>query len=286
MASQLLIKDKIKREKMIKVAPFKKEIKKTNPHKHNNYFEIIYLSHGSGYHNIDMHKYAITPPVMFFVRTSYFISKKNNSETSLLNTNTADSIKNITSIKDAANTSNSTTGLGIQDMIKKATAAKVNNNFEGTVYWYKQAALAGDKSAYINLGNVYDAFSGRQPNIDSAIYWYLKAAGNDVTGYDTKQGIIYLQQAANKNNPPCMEFLGHLCMNGFENISKDDEKAVYWLKKAMSSRNVFAKGFYGIMLYEGRGGLAANRAKGHALISQVYNTTNNNYWKEELTNHP
>ena len=220
----------------------------------------------------------------------YFLSKEKNSDKPFSNTTISDTtqnstIKNTTDADTGANKI-STAGLSIQDMLKKATAAKVNNSFEGSVYWYKQAALAGDKSAYINLGNLYDAFAARQSNIDSAIYWYLKAAGNNASGYDTKQGITYLQQEANKNNPPCMEFLGHLCMNGFENISKDDEKAVYWLKKAMSARNVFAKGFYGVMLYEGRGGLTANRARGHALISQVYNTTNNNYWKEVLNNHP
>ena len=68
MSHQLLINNKIENDKVIKVAPFKKDIRKTNPHKHNNYFEIIYLSMGSGYHYIDLNKYVITPPVMFFVR--------------------------------------------------------------------------------------------------------------------------------------------------------------------------------------------------------------------------
>lgn len=68
MSSLLVIKDKIENEKVIKIAPFKKGIRKTTPHKHNNYFEIIYLSHGGGYHNIDLNKYAIKPPVMFFIR--------------------------------------------------------------------------------------------------------------------------------------------------------------------------------------------------------------------------
>lgn len=48
MASQIIIKKKIQIEKGIKVAAFKKEIRNTTPYKHNNYFEIIYLSHGSG----------------------------------------------------------------------------------------------------------------------------------------------------------------------------------------------------------------------------------------------
>lgn len=68
MSSHLAIKDKIETEKMIKVTPFKKEVRKTSPHKHNNYFEVIYLSSGSGYHYIDLNKFVIKPPVIFFVR--------------------------------------------------------------------------------------------------------------------------------------------------------------------------------------------------------------------------
>lgn len=68
MPHHLLINDKIESSKVLKVAPFKKGIRKTTPHKHNNYFEIVYLSQGSGYHYIDLNKYAIKPPVMFFIR--------------------------------------------------------------------------------------------------------------------------------------------------------------------------------------------------------------------------
>jgi AraC family transcriptional activator of pobA len=68
MSAQLIIKDKIETEKSIKIAPFKKGVRKTEPHKHNNYFEIIYLSDGSGHHYIDLNKYIINPPVVFFIR--------------------------------------------------------------------------------------------------------------------------------------------------------------------------------------------------------------------------
>ena len=68
MSSQLQVKDKIETDKTIKAAPFKKDIRTTTPHKHNNYFEIIYLSKGSGYHYIDSRKYEVQPPVMYFVR--------------------------------------------------------------------------------------------------------------------------------------------------------------------------------------------------------------------------
>lgn len=61
-------KNKIETTVQIKVAPFRSEIRKTNPHKHNNYFEIIYLSEGSGFHTIDHTAFPITPPTFFFVR--------------------------------------------------------------------------------------------------------------------------------------------------------------------------------------------------------------------------
>ncbi|HYJ62654.1 MAG TPA: AraC family ligand binding domain-containing protein, partial [Parafilimonas sp.] len=68
MPQELLINNKIESDRIIKITSFKKGIRRTTPHKHNNYFEIIYLSQGNGYHYIDLNKYAITPPVMFFIR--------------------------------------------------------------------------------------------------------------------------------------------------------------------------------------------------------------------------
>jgi AraC-like DNA-binding protein len=68
MLSHFEVKDKIETDKSIKIAPFKKEIRKTTPHKHNNYFEIIYLSKGSGHHFIDSRKFEVRPPVIYFVR--------------------------------------------------------------------------------------------------------------------------------------------------------------------------------------------------------------------------
>lgn len=68
MSTELLINNKIESEKAIKATPFKKAIRKTTPHKHSNYFEILYLSKGSGFHYIDQNKFSINPPVMFFIR--------------------------------------------------------------------------------------------------------------------------------------------------------------------------------------------------------------------------
>lgn len=62
------IKDKIETDKTIKITPFRKEIRKTTPHRHNNYFEIIYLSSGKGFHTIDSKRYKVKPPVIFCIR--------------------------------------------------------------------------------------------------------------------------------------------------------------------------------------------------------------------------
>lgn len=68
LMSNIEIKDKSETDKLVKVAPFRKYIRKTEPHKHNSYFEIIYLSKGSGTHSIDYNTFTVQPPTIFFVR--------------------------------------------------------------------------------------------------------------------------------------------------------------------------------------------------------------------------
>jgi AraC-like DNA-binding protein len=68
LTSKINIKDKSETGKFIKIAPFRQIIRKTEPHKHNNYFEIIYLSSGKGTHSIDHNTFQIQIPIIFFVR--------------------------------------------------------------------------------------------------------------------------------------------------------------------------------------------------------------------------
>lgn len=68
LKKSILIKNKIETAELIKVTPFRKEIRKTKPHKHNNYFEVIYLLKGNGTHTIDYIQYPIDVPAIFFVR--------------------------------------------------------------------------------------------------------------------------------------------------------------------------------------------------------------------------
>lgn len=68
MKPLLEIKDKTEPAEGIKISLFRNDIRKTSPHKHNSYFEIIYLTKGSGTHTIDTKEYAIEAPVIFNIR--------------------------------------------------------------------------------------------------------------------------------------------------------------------------------------------------------------------------
>jgi AraC family transcriptional activator of pobA len=68
VTSSLHIKDKSENSPYLKAAAFRKNTRRTEPHKHNSYFELVYLSAGRGYHTIDNRQYEVRPPVLFFIR--------------------------------------------------------------------------------------------------------------------------------------------------------------------------------------------------------------------------
>lgn len=66
-STDIAVKKKLESEQLFKISTFKEVIKRTKPHKHDAYFELIYLSEGAGFHWIDTEKFQITPPVVFFL---------------------------------------------------------------------------------------------------------------------------------------------------------------------------------------------------------------------------
>lgn len=44
------------------------EIKKTSPHKHDNYYELVYLREGEGFHWIETERFMISTPEFYFLR--------------------------------------------------------------------------------------------------------------------------------------------------------------------------------------------------------------------------
>jgi AraC family transcriptional activator of pobA len=67
MPNDIAVKNKLDGEQPFKISRFKEVIKRTKPHKHEGYFEVIYLSEGAGFHWIDTAKIQITPPTVFFL---------------------------------------------------------------------------------------------------------------------------------------------------------------------------------------------------------------------------
>jgi AraC-like DNA-binding protein len=62
------VKSKIEAKQLLKISPFKEIIKPTVPHKHADYFELIVLSQGAGFHTIDDQNYEVLPPSIFLLK--------------------------------------------------------------------------------------------------------------------------------------------------------------------------------------------------------------------------
>ncbi|HUH48095.1 MAG TPA: helix-turn-helix transcriptional regulator, partial [Arenibacter sp.] len=52
----------------IKIEPFDSTKRRTKPHRHNKYLEIVYFTEGSGFHYMDEKTYKIEPPVFFIIK--------------------------------------------------------------------------------------------------------------------------------------------------------------------------------------------------------------------------
>lgn len=66
-AVEIKINKKLETDQLFKISRFKEVIKRTKPHKHDAYFELIYLSEGAGFHWVDANKFQITAPIVFFL---------------------------------------------------------------------------------------------------------------------------------------------------------------------------------------------------------------------------
>lgn len=60
-------KNKLETGQLFKLSRFKELIKRTKPHKHDGYFELIVLLEGAGFHWIDTERLPVTAPVAFFL---------------------------------------------------------------------------------------------------------------------------------------------------------------------------------------------------------------------------
>jgi AraC-like DNA-binding protein len=61
-------KNKLEDGITFKISRFKEQIKKTKPHKHEEYYELIFLSGGEGFHSIESEKHMISAPEFYFLK--------------------------------------------------------------------------------------------------------------------------------------------------------------------------------------------------------------------------
>ncbi len=59
---------KLQAKEFFKISRFKPFIKKTKPHKHEGYFEMIYITEGKGFHCIETTYYQVNTPDFYFMR--------------------------------------------------------------------------------------------------------------------------------------------------------------------------------------------------------------------------
>ncbi|MCC5932324.1 MAG: helix-turn-helix domain-containing protein [Cyclobacteriaceae bacterium] len=62
------VKDKLGDKGLFKISRFKKVIKKTKPHTHEGYYEVIYLKEGEGFHWIESTRYQVNTPECYILK--------------------------------------------------------------------------------------------------------------------------------------------------------------------------------------------------------------------------
>ena len=65
---QISVKNKLDEGLTFKVSRFKEQIKKTRPHKHEEYFEFIFLKEGEGFHSIENEKFVVSTPEFYCLK--------------------------------------------------------------------------------------------------------------------------------------------------------------------------------------------------------------------------
>ncbi len=61
------VKDKFLPGLAVRLTRMKEVIKTTRPHGHRRYYELIYLTHGAGWHYIDFQRYPVVPHTYYLI---------------------------------------------------------------------------------------------------------------------------------------------------------------------------------------------------------------------------
>ncbi len=67
-SQQIETKNKLDEGLAFKISKFKEQIKRTKPHKHDDYYELIFLNDGEGFHWIETNKFMVSAPEFYFLK--------------------------------------------------------------------------------------------------------------------------------------------------------------------------------------------------------------------------
>lgn len=67
ISQKIKTRNKLDSKLLFIISPFKEVIKRTQPHTHGDYYEMIFLSQGHGYHRIEDKNYLIMPPECYWL---------------------------------------------------------------------------------------------------------------------------------------------------------------------------------------------------------------------------
>lgn len=138
-------------------------------------------------------------------------------------------------------------------------------------FYYKQAADKMHPKAACKVAWMYYDGRGTSRNRDTALaYLKISANGGYVWGeydyawmllkheYDKKEGLLWMQKAAEHKNPRACYQLGEGYRNGYvlntsvyEFIERDDSKAIDYYRKARETNTAEGYYYWGLMYFEG-----------------------------------
>lgn len=155
----------------------------------------------------------------------------------------------------------SSSALAVSDLARKAYGELQKEDFIAAKNTLTRQNIDNDPDALFLLGMMFDSGRGVEIDRDKAAELYLKAAQNGhhvaqlYTGIFYKEGISYKQDldkavhwlslSAQSGNPDAQMTLGNLYSAG---SLEDEDKSIYWLRKASAQGSTRAMGMLAAIL--------------------------------------
>ena len=129
----------------------------------------------------------------------------------------------------------------------------VEQNSEKAIEYLSKAAKNGNTGPMMDIASIYQYGTGIEKDGSKALEWLKKAADNgeykalfrigtiyregQLIPQNMEESITFYQKAAEKDNVLALVELGKIFEYGIGGIVKNNQKAIYWYRKAATKRN-------------------------------------------------